>query len=252
MNFTYLSVITLLTLAFYTAHFLAVRKCNVVDWWRVILGFSAFCCVMMFVSMIPAFDVEIISQNQHYGLSLFRSIIEESTKVFVCYIVFETISSARIKYATLAFCSLIALFESAEPIIYFTQILIKSFFSLFNIEPLEASIMSLYALESQVGIIEAILLFSFETIRIYVHFLLTYSGVYFLMTLKKRWCFLIPLLIHGLTNQALLFVSGSASEATTIGLLRIIVALITVFILILLFKLSTPFERLKLEARLAQ
>ncbi|QCZ93743.1 hypothetical protein [Salinimonas iocasae] len=208
---------------------------------------------MMFVSSVSFFNVQTINQSQDYTASLFRSAIEETAKIVVCYVVFETLSSCRFKYATLAFCSLVALFESASTAAYFTYMLSNSYISLMHyVEVMPSAINSLTEIENEVSLLEAMLLFSFEIIRIYVHFLLTYTGVQFLRASEKRRLFLISILIHGLANLALLFISGTLEGNTEVALARngIAVATICVMIFMINHNKRAPDTRLKVHSTL--
>ncbi|MCW8091127.1 hypothetical protein [Alteromonas sp. ASW11-130] len=249
MNIYYLFLAICLVLSLLVAHFCALKKCAGNDWWRVAVSLIAFFLIMLMVSAIPIFKLPLIVQNQWYSALFFRSVIEEMAKIVFCYVVFETLEKKRIKRALLAFCALVALYESSETGFHITSAIVEGYLFL-TAQPKPDIPLMINQLQTKLGFAELFLFVTFQVIRIYLHFYLTYVGVRFLMTTYRRWLCVMPILAHGLLNQAILFISIHIENMLAQLILQSLGALLVIAIMICLIKRNAPEPQSRLNATL--
>lgn len=233
MNIFYLAVIFSFTIAFCLAHYYALKKCLLKDWGRVCFALLALFLIMVIVSQIQLFKLSEIENNGDYLSIFIRSVIEEISKVTFCYVLFESIAPKRQRFSILTFCTIVALYESAEPIFYFSYNLFVSYQS-FIINGQIGLEESVGRLRENISILDTLMVYTFEIMRIPVHFLLTFSGVCFLLNKEKRCLLFLPLATHGIVNLILLFLAINVKATALFLLLENIVALSTIALLLAL------------------
>ncbi|NMH59846.1 hypothetical protein [Alteromonas ponticola] len=227
LDITYFYLATWLFACLVISHYFALKDCALNNWWRVLFSFFTFCIFMVGVSAVPMFNLSAIEQNHAYIDIFSRSIVEEGAKVLFCYVAFETLSQRQVRKATLAFCSLVAAYETSTQGLYILSALSEGYQFLQESLPTEHELL-LDKLERNLPAAELVIFTGYQILRIFVHFYLTYAGIYFLTTKNYKWFILLPLLAHGVLNQVILYFSVEFEKSFIITVAQCLCAIVTI------------------------